>query len=165
MQTTFFLISLFIISISYLTQLLKIYKSKKADGVSVDAYYLTVISLTLIVFSSNDKLVILLTGLELILSLLTIVIIIWYQKIWKPAQEFFLAVGFSFLMIFGVAQSIKSFKTKGKSQVSMTSYILWFFLNGILIFLSNDWYIQLPLIITNMLYIYILIDTFRKNMV
>ena len=164
MDFQLFLISFIIILISYLMQLIKVIKIGNTNGLSLDAYYLTIISLFIITISSNDKFVIILTAIELVLSLLSIIIIIYYQKIWKPAKEFFLAVFFSFLMIFGVAQSIKSFKSKGYSSVSITSHLLWFFLNSILIYLSNDIYIQIPLMITNILYIYIILDTFRKNM-
>lgn len=164
MDFQLFTISLIIITISYLTQLIKVIQVKNANGLSLDAYYLTLISLFLITLSSNDRYVIILTSLELILSLISIVIIIYFQKVWKPAKDFFYAVFFSFLMIFGVAQSIKSFKSKGYSSVSISSHLLWFLLNSILIYLSNDLYIQIPLIITNILYIYIIFDTFKKNM-
>ena len=66
-------------------------------------------------------------------------------------------------MIFGVAQSITSYKNKGKSNVSISAYLLWGFLNCLLLYQSNDWYIQASLTVTNILYLYIIVKSFASN--
>lgn len=162
MESTFFTISLIIISIAYLAQIHKMLKRKEAQGVSLDAYSLSCISLTVILFSSNDFLVQILTAIELTFVLISIYIIFIYQGKFNVSKDFLIAAFFSFLMIFSVAQVLKSMR-ENSSSVSIIAYLLWGGLNGILIYLSNDIYIQIPLVITNILYIYIIYKALKSE--
>lgn len=161
MQTTVFFTSLILITISYGVQIYKMLSKHSAQGISLDAYYLTIVSLIIILITSTDITVQILMGVELFLVLLSVFFIFEYQTQRGVKKEFWIALAFSFLMIFGIAQSIKSFK-ENSSSVSISAYLIWGGFNCSLIYLSNDWYIQIPLVITNLLYLYIIFKAYKS---
>jgi Ca2+/Na+ antiporter len=168
MENIIFQITLIIVFIANSIQCFKIIKNKSSIGISVDAYYLTFISVLIMFISSNDFNIKIICFVELIFTILTLFFIFKYKeskfKYFNFNKSFYIPLFFSFFMIFGIAQSISSFKNKtNKSSVSIAAYLLWFLLNVFLIYLSNDIYVIAPLIITNILYIYIIFDYYLKK--
>ena len=66
-------------------------------------------------------------------------------------------------MIHGIAQAIKNFKTKGKINISINSYLLFISLDLIIIYLTTNKIIIFCSCITISVFIYIIIDTYIKN--
>lgn len=165
MEAYIFLITLFVVLISNSIQTYKIYIKKTSQGISFDAYYLTLIAVSIMAISTNDLSIRVIAITEFIMTVITLYFLFYYNDgyVFKLTKTFFVSLFFSFIMIFGVAQSITSYKNKGKSNVSISAYLLWGFLNCLLLYQSNDWYIQTSLTITNILYLYIIFKSFTSN--
>ena len=66
-------------------------------------------------------------------------------------------------MIHGISQAIKNYNTKGKINVSISSYLLFIILDLIIIYLTTNQFIKICSSITIIVFIYIIIDTYIKN--
>ena len=150
--------------VSYLTQIFKIVKNKSSDGVSLQAYIITFIALIVMTINTDSDKVYILAIVESILASIGIIVIYFYSKEFeKSSKDFFIAFICSFFMIHGVMQGIKSFKHNGFSTVSISSYTLWILLDCIIIYFESDKNVIIALIITILIYLYIIIDTMIKN--
>ena len=150
--------------VSYLTQIFKIVKNKSSDGVSLQAYIITFIALIVMTINTDSDKVYILAIAESVLAFIGIAIIYNFSKVLeKNSIDFLIALGCSFFMIHGVMQGIKSFKHKGFSTVSISSYALWVLLDSIIIYFEQDIKVIVALSISILIYIYITIDTILKN--
>ena len=165
MEAYIFFITLSVVLVSNSIQTYKIYIKKTSQGISFDAYYLSLIAVSIMAISTNDLSVRVIAIAEFIMTAVTLYFLFYYRDgyVFKLTKTFFISLCFSLIMIFGVAQSITSYKNKGKSNVSISAYLLWGFLNFLLLYQSNDWYIQASLTVTNILYLYIIVKSFTSN--
>lgn len=164
MDSILFVFVFTITIVSYLTQIFKIVKNKSSEGVSLQAYIITLIALIVMTINTDSDKVYLLAISESILTFIGIVIIYKFSKVLeKNSIDFLIALGCSFFMIHGVMQGIKSFKHKGFSTVSISSYALWILLDSIIIYFEQDIKVIVALSISILIYIYIMIDTMIKK--
>jgi len=164
MSNLFFYIVLTLILTSYATQLNKIYKNKSSTGISLQAYIITFIAITLLTFNADSKEVFYIGFLEMILSLFGILLIYYFKnEEEKISKIFIVALTGSFFMIHGIMQGIKSFQHKGKSTISISSYLIWIAMDLMIIYLATDIKIIIALLISILIYVYIIIDTIFKN--
>ena len=170
MSDILFIVFLFITLGGYYAQYSKIYKYKSSYGISFNAYIVSFIatsSLCINSYSQKDY-VFTIAVIELVLLLMGLFLIYIYRKDdfnEKFSSSFFISLAFAFFMIHGVAQAIKNFKTKGKVNVSINSYLLFIFLDSIIIYLTSNKLIIFCSCITISIFIYIIIDTYIKNYV
>lgn len=164
MDSILFIFVVTITIVSYSTQIFKIVKNKSSDGVSLQAYIITLIALIVMAINTDSDKVYLLAITESLLTFIGIMIIYIYSKTFeKNSTNFIIAFICSFFMIHGVMQGIKSFKHKGISNVSINSYVLWALMDGIIIYFESDIKVIIALSISISIYFYITIDTIIKN--
>ena len=153
-----------LLSISYLHQFYKIVYSRSSIGVSFQAYIVTLIAASSMVLNADEKTVIFLGLIEVILaSLVTFVIHKYSSKSESYNINFFVALSASFFMIHGVMQTIKNYTHKEISNVSISSYLIWIMMDLLIIYLATDIKVIIALSISILLYFYIIIDTQIKN--
>lgn len=168
MSDILFFTFLFITLGGYYAQYSKIYKYKSSYGISFNAYIVSFIatsSLCINSYSQKDY-VFIISIIELILLLIGLFLIYIYKKNdfnEKFSFSFFISLFFAFFMIHGIAQAIKNFKTKGKINISINSYLLFISLDSIIIYLTTNKLIIFCSCITISVFIYIIIDTYIKN--
>ena len=167
MDFLLFIFFLIITLIGYYVQYSKIYKNKSSFGISFHAYIISfVATFSLIINSYSQKDYVLILAIsELILIIIGMYLIYKYKKepLEKTSISFFIALFFSFFMIHGISQAIKNYKTKGKINVSISSYLLFILLDLIIIYLTNNIFIKICSSITIIVFIYIILDTYFKN--
>ncbi len=164
MNTLLFLIVLAITFISYVLQFYKVHVSKSSIGISLQSYVITFIAISILTFNADVKEVFYLGLAEMILAIYGIVLIYYYREdLETTSKAFFVALGASFLMIHGVAQGIKSYQHKNKTTVSINSYSLWILMDGIIIYFTKDFKIIIALVISILIYLYIIADATIKN--
>ncbi len=168
MNDILFFTFLFITISGYYIQYNKIYINKSSYGISFNAYIVSFIatsSLCINSYSQKDY-VFIISIIELILLLIGLFLIYIYKKNdfnEKFSFSFFISLFFAFFMIHGIAQAIKNFKTKGKINISINSYLLFISLDLIIIYLTTNKIIIFCSCITISVFIYIIIDTYIKN--
>lgn len=158
-----------LVFLAYVFQLFKTYSTKRGDGIALNGYLVTFITLSSYILWSKGSL-----GnikiLELMVHTLTFVVIVMHSsKIRfskKDTMIFLVALFGSFNLIGGIAQAHKSFQNLHARDVSVMHYFLIFIAN--LLFLhvalleSERSNIIIGLIITNIIYMYILFQTVRS---
>ncbi len=158
-----------LVFIAYVFQLFKTYHTKRGDGIALNGYLVTFITLLSYIVWSKGSL-----GsikiLELIVHTLTFVVIFIHSSKMRFSKKdtvvFFVALFGSFNLIGGIAQAYKSFQNLHARDVSVMHYFLIFIAN--LLFLhvalgeSERSNIITGLIITNLIYVYILFQTVRS---
>ena len=158
-----------LVFIAYLFQLYKTYKTKKGDGIALNGYLVTFITLISYIFWSKGTL-----GevkmVELALHTLTFAYIfskskrVGFSK--KDFGIFIVALIGSFNLIGGIAQAYKSYQNIAPWDVSFVHYFLIFIANLLFLhvaFLEHERInIFAGLIITNGVYMYILLKTARS---
>lgn len=166
MDLNLFFITVLLAGFAYYNQFIKIIREKSSSGVSIDSYLISGMAEAVMFFCSEVFLVKLIIIFHLFFSLFGAYLIYKYRttSIKLFSSDFVVSLFFSFFMIFGVAQSLASFKNKSKyTNVSINSYLLFFILNVITLYLETNIYVLLSLCITNFLYGFIIIDTYLKK--
>lgn len=167
MDLILFLVFLIITLGGYYAQYDKIYKHKSSYGVSFNAYIISFIatsSLFINSYSQKDY-VFILAIIELVLLIIGLFLIYKYKQepLEKLSTSFIIALTFSFFMIHKYFKAIKNYNTKGKINVSISSYLLFIILDLIIIYLTTNQFIKICSSITIIVFIYIIIDTYIKN--
>ncbi|AHJ14197.1 hypothetical protein [Sulfurospirillum multivorans] len=155
-----------LVSLAYVAQLYKIFRTKRSDGIALNGYLVTFITLLSYIFWSKGTI-----GtakiLELILHTLT------FAYIYKHATKatfskkdlgiFIVALIGSFNLIGGIAQAYKSYRDVAPEDVSFLHYTLIFIANLFFLhvaFLEHERLLVFSgLIVTNIVYSYILFKT------
>lgn len=164
MNELLFFVVLLITGASYILQFYKILKSKTSIGISLQAYLITFIAISILTFNADSNYVFYLGAIEMVLSGFGVFLIYYYREdLEKITKSFLIALFGSFFMIHGVMQGIKSFNHRAYSNVSVSSYLLWVFMDGIIIYFAEDNKIIIALFISVLIYFYIIIDTLYKN--
>jgi O-antigen ligase len=161
-----FYITIILVSFGYISQFYKIIKNKSSIGVSIEAYYVTFISVMVMTILSETNEVYMIALTELILTIYGIYIINKYKKdkLKRLDKDFYISLVLSFFMIFGVAQAIESYKDKNNiTQVSIQSYLLWIMLDSMVIYMAENNMIIAALSTSISIYVYIIINTMIKN--
>ncbi len=167
MDFILFLFFLIVTLVGYYAQYNKIYKHKSSYGVSLNAYIISFIATTSLFLNSYSQqdYVFILAISELLLLVMGLFLIYKYKQepLEKISIAFLIALIFSFFMIHGVSQAIKNYNTKGKINISISSYLLFIILDLIIIYLTSNQFIKICSTITIIIFIYIIIDTYIKN--
>lgn len=155
-----------LVFLAYLVQLYKLYKTKQGNGIALNGYLVTFITLlSYIVWSKGTigsvKI------LELCIHSLTFAYIFYHtDKVVfskKDLGVFFIALIGSFNLIGGIAQAYKSYQNIAPRDVSFIHYLLIFIANFLFLhvaFIEHERItIFFGLIITNIVYSYILFKT------
>jgi len=150
---------------AYLSQSYKVYNNRSSHGVSWQAYLISMIGvLTMAIYSQNNH-VTALCLIESALILLTLILILVYGES-KPrsiGKTFFVAITCSLFMVRGVMQAIESSNHTGRSQVSITGYMLWIALNCALLILAESYYVISGLAASTIIFAYIIYRTIVQN--
>jgi len=159
----------FLVFVAYGFQLLKTYRTKRGNGIALNGYLVTFITLlSYIVWSKGSigsvKI------LELLLHSLTFAYIFFHSSNIRFSKKdtfvFTVALIGSFNLIGGIAQAYKSFQNIAPSDVSFMHYALIFVANLLFLhvaFLEHERInIITGLLITNGVYMYILFKTARS---
>jgi len=152
----------FLIILSYSFQIIKINKNKNANGISYQSYLVGMIASFSLFMIATDNIIKYTSLVSFIMSLINLILILFYHnktnyhnKI-ENKKTFLISLFFSFIGVFGVAQSIKTYKYKGVSNVNIYSYSMWFFIDIILILKSTNILTTISLFLSIIFYSYII---------
>jgi len=155
-----------LVFMAYLFQLYKTFKTKRGDGIALNGYLVTFITLLSYIFWSKGTLGDVKTA-ELMLHTITFAYIfsksqrVGFSK--KDTGIFIIALIGSFNLIGGMAQAYKSYQNIAPWDVSFIHYLLIFIANLLFLhvaFMEHERInIFAGLIITNCIYMYILFKT------
>lgn len=159
-----FYIGIMVVILGYSTQIIKIFRKKSANGVSKNAYLTSLIAVTSTMIVADNIQVQIIAFISGIFSLATVISISYFNHINNAKTEqaenkysLYIAMLFSFFMVYGVAQSLKSFKIKGVTHnVSILSYSIWFAYCIILMSLAIDIKVVIAYFVSGLLYSYII---------
>ncbi|DAB35873.1 MAG TPA: hypothetical protein CFH80_07865 [Sulfurospirillum cavolei] len=154
--------------LAYFAQLYKIFRTKRSDGIALNGYLVTFITLLSYIAWAKSTIG---TAKILELGLHTLTFAYIYKHARRVAFSkkdlgvFAVALLGSFNLIGGIAQAYKSYRALSPQDVSFLHYALIFVAN--LFFLHVAWYehertvVFVGLIVTNVIYSYILFQTSR----
>jgi len=152
-----FYIGAAILLLAYGSQLLKVLHTKNATGVSKFSYIVSNVGwIVNIIMAESDVKYIAIVGL--ILSLITLSAILFYERSWdENPKDLLWSGGFASIMVFGVAQAIRSYKASGLTTgVSKVSYLTWVVCSlNIAVTAANE-YIFISAVLTTLVYVYVL---------
>lgn len=158
-----------LVFLAYVFQLFKTYSTKRGDGIALNGYLVTFITLSSYIVWSKGSL-----GnikiLELIVHTITFAVIFMHSSKMRFSKKdtvvFAVALLGSFNLIGGIAQAYKSFQHLHARDVSVMHYLLIFSANLLFLhvaFLEDERSnIIAGLILTNIIYMYILFQTIRS---
>ena len=158
-----------LVFLAYFVQLYKTYKTKRGDGIALNGYLVTFITLSGYIFWSKGTIGFV-KVLELLIHTLTFAYIfgkskrIGFSK--KNSGVFLVALLGSINLIGGIAQAYKSYQNIAPSDVSFMHYLLIFTANFFFLYVAfveqERFAIFFGLIMTNIIYLYILFKTARS---
>lgn len=147
------------------SQILKLLKEKKADGVSYQAYLIGAVADAFIIFNSLSFEVQVLSLIHLILALITMSLIVYFQhkskyQFKEKTMPFIFSSLCAFIMITGVSQALKTYSSMGRrTNVSFLNYFFQSINLSIMIYLEINWLVVVALSISLALHLYITFST------
>jgi heme/copper-type cytochrome/quinol oxidase subunit 4 len=164
-------ISIFLLLYGYYSIISKIIKKKSSFGVSMNANILSIIASLMTIYLAIADEILILGIISLFGSTMALSLNIYYkmqnkEKVYDESIKGLFTSGiFSILMIYGIAQAMRSYNVEGKTDnVSARAYSIFFLYMSLNIYYAINPLIILAAGITLCVYLYILYRVyFEKN--
>ena len=158
-----FFVGVLLVFSGYSSQIVKVIRFGGAHGVSLHSYLIASVSFFINSLVAENEELVILSFFGMSLSLLTSSIIIYCDRKYnEDLRVFAIALFFSLFMVFGVAQSIKSFRTVGRTEaVSVLSTSIWFIYALNSAYMATSIYVVLAAFVGMFFLMYILFRCFK----
>ena len=154
------IISCTLLLVGYFFQFFKLFKNKSSIGISLHTYFITIITLVVLLVNAQSSFVIQVVIFEFLLVFIMLIIIYYYKSFDlfnESKADFIASLILSFMPINGVSQAIKSYKNKNRnSNVSILMYLNFFIFKTLLLYNAVDMQIIIATSLTLVVYTYII---------